>query len=206
MQRLSLACKNRAGASLPSLPCGGNSTKKANIRSKEDWVEEVAASIFEVLDESDSGTIDLQQFTDALGASGLTEDTGLQFATLVFELMVDAGDETNSIDRRNFLAFALVSRALLDIHRKVSHFVDFVNVDCGEFVDVEDLEVAQEYLGEAALTEQERKELIVLNGTRVEGGAYFDVVELVNFVTVAYLETLVSEHRGSSERTGSLTS
>ena len=114
-----------------------------------------------------------------------------------------AASQTTSIDRHNFLAYALVSHALLGIHRRISQFVDFVNVNGGECIGMCDLEMAQEYLGQEALTEQERNELIALNGKHGEEGTYFDVVELVNFATVAYLKILVSEYRGNSERTES---
>lgn len=189
--------------SLPSLPktWSCEDTKKPASHDKEEWVEEAAKAMFDGIDTDQSGSIDLEEFTAALESAGLTEDIGIKFASLVFELMLEGAGETTSIDRCNFVAFALASRALLDIHRKVSQFVDFVNVDGGEFVSLKELESASEYLGQPPLTGQEETDLIALNGIVVdeEVDACFDVIELVNFVTVSYLKALVSEYRGNSE-------
>jgi cephalosporin-C deacetylase-like acetyl esterase len=66
-----------------------------------------------------------------------------------------------------------------------------------------DLEMAQEYLGQEELTEQEKEKLTALSGYHGKEGTYFDVVELINFATVSYLKILVCEYRGISERTES---
>jgi urea transporter len=180
--------------------CGG--TKKVDSHKEEAWVEHTAFDIFETLDQDNSGSIDLQQFKEALCASGLPEEEeeGLKFASIVFEMMAT---EQSDIDRQNFLSYALVSYTLLDIHQRISQFVDFVNSNNGECIGMCDLEMAQEYLGQEELTEQEKEKLTALSGYHGKEGTYFDVVELINFATVSYLKILVCEYRGISERTES---
>eukprot|EP00566_Odontella_aurita_P008858 CAMPEP_0113534580 /NCGR_PEP_ID=MMETSP0015_2-20120614/5234_1 /TAXON_ID=2838 /ORGANISM="Odontella" /LENGTH=809 /DNA_ID=CAMNT_0000433749 /DNA_START=74 /DNA_END=2504 /DNA_ORIENTATION=+ /assembly_acc=CAM_ASM_000160 len=164
---------------------------KKRYAHKDSWVLEAAPAIFAALLSAGSEVICLQDFVGALQAAGLTEKRGLGFATLVFNL-VDINNRSY-LDMNEFVILALLSRALVEVQKRLAKFFDFVSL-CGESINFDEIDSALDYLGEPGLTKSERDALLAAIGVdRDDGG--MNVTEIINFVTVAKIKAMVSEHQ-----------
>jgi Ca2+-binding EF-hand superfamily protein len=153
-------------------------------------VRVVASAIFHSLDQDKIGLLTSEQFSRALEDVGLEETGGLTFACCVFDLL-DL-DKSGTIDKYEFIALVLVSSCLRDIRRKIKNFFSFVDADGNDSIDVEELNTALVYLGEPGLSDEECDRLLALN--RVDEFGDFDLIELVNFVIVAKIKSLLASY------------
>jgi Ca2+-binding EF-hand superfamily protein len=160
-----------------------------------DKVRAVASEIFHSLDQNKTGHLMWEQFSRALEDVGLTETGGLAFASCVFDLL-DL-DESKSIDKHEFVALVLVSSSLRDVRRKLKTFCSFVDKDGNGSIDVEELNTALVYLGEPGLSKEECARLLALN--RVDEFGDFDLIELVNFVIVAKIKSLLASYHDTTQ-------
>jgi len=166
-----------------------NKWRKKTIKGS--WVLKAAPRIFKALDTKRSGSIVLEDFTAALRTVGLNDKSGLRFASLVFDIM--DYDKSNSIEKKEWVVFCLVSLELMAVRKKISKFFDFVDLDGNEFIDFEELDAALDYLGEQPLTEADRDTLLsVLTVEEEEEG--IDIIELINYVTLAKIKAMVEEY------------
>ena len=175
-----------------------NKFKKQTMDAKAKWVLKAAPRIFKALDVKKEGSIYIQDFTSALRTVGLNDKNGLRFASLVFDIMDT--DMSNSIEKKEWVIFCLVSIELSAVRKKISKFFDFVDADASEIIDFDELDAALAYLGEPLLTEADHETLLsVLTVDDEEEG--IDIIELINFTTIAKIKQMmnvyVQEHTAS---------
>lgn len=166
---------------------------ESNATTQEPWVRESAKELFCLVDSGNGiGQVHNTDFIHLLQAVGFVADEGVETASLVFHLM-DL-DKSQSIDMDEFVAFCIVSRCLLGIRRKIHRFMDFVDSNGDRFVDFDEMDAALAYLGEAGLESTDREAMLeVLPTLRNTGN--IGVVELVNFVTVSKVRSLVDVYQ-----------
>lgn len=113
-------------------------------------------------------------------------------------------DKSNSIERKEWVVFCLVSLELMAVRKKISKFFDFVDLDGNEFIDFDELDTALDYLGEPTLTEEDRDTLLsVITVEDEEEG--IDIVEMINYVTVAKVKAMMNDwHQHHTESLRSL--
>lgn len=158
---------------------------------KEEIMKESAILIFEKLDNTNSGHVTFGDITGALQVAGVTDGEALHFAGLILELM-DL-DKSQTIERTEFVAFAMVAKAVATIRQQLARFFDFVDADASGSIDFDELDGALEYLGEATLSDEERNQLVRLAKYQDEDGS-FDIFELINIVTVAKVQEFVNAY------------
>lgn len=175
-----------------------NRFKKQTMDKRAKWVLRAAPRIFKNLDMKNEGSIYTEDFTSALRTVGLNDKNGLRFASLVFDIMDT--DMSNSIERKEWVIFCLVSLELSTVRKKISKFFDFVDADGSEIIDFDELDAALDYLGEPPLTEADHETLrSVLTVDEEEEG--IDIIELINFTTIAKIKQMmnvyIQEHTAS---------
>ena len=100
-------------------------------------------------------------------------------------------DMSNSIERKEWVIFCLVSVELSSVRKKISKFFDFVDADGSEIIDFDELDAALAYLGEPPLSEADHETLMsVLTVDEEEEG--IDIVELINFTTIAKIKDMMN--------------
>jgi len=166
-----------------------NRFKKQTMDTRAKWVLRAAPRIFKALDMKKEGSIYIEDFTAALRAVGLNDKNGLRFASLVFDIMDT--DMSNSIERKEWVIFCLFSVELSSVRKKISKFFDFVDADGSEIIDFDELDAALAYLGEPPLSEADHETLTsVLTVDEEEEG--IDIVELINFTTIAKIKDMMN--------------
>lgn len=175
-----------------------NRLKKQTMDTRAKWVLKAAPRIFKALDSKKEGSIYIEDFSSALRTVGLNDKNGLRFASLVFDIMDT--DMSNSIERKEWVIFCLVSMELSAVRKKISKFFDFVDADGSEIIEFDELDAALDYLGEPPLTEADHETLqSVLTVDEEEEG--IDIIELINFTTIAKIKQMmnvyIQEHTAS---------
>lgn len=141
------------------------------------------------------GSVTVESFCQALTQAGLSQTAGRRFASLVFNL-TDL-DRSNSIDKKEFIALCLVSCAVVTIRCNISEFFFFVDLNGNGWIDFEELDSSLEYLGEPALSEEERDSLTTMTGMKED--CEMEVVELINLLTVHKLKLMVAAYHNSTD-------
>jgi urea transporter len=167
-------------------------TKCRKKSIKGGWVLKEAPKIFKELDAKNQGSIFLEDFTSALRTVGLNDKTGLRFASLVFDI-IDS-DKSKSIERKEFVVFCVVSAKLLEVRKKISKFFDFVDVDGNEYIDFDEINAALEYLNEPPLSDADQDTLLSVIAVEDEEEG-MDIVEIINYVTVAKVKAMMDDYR-----------
>lgn len=158
-------------------------------------VRQGASDIFDALDSKNTQHLSFEQVTSAFAACGLTEKEGLHFATLTLTLL-DL-DKSNTIEKEEFIVFAMVSQSICVIHRKISKFFDFVDENGNEMVDFDEIDAALEYLGQPGMSEDDKNKLtraLTPLGGKISDIYDFDmhIVDLINFVVASKVKEMVS--------------
>jgi Ca2+-binding EF-hand superfamily protein len=145
-----------------------------------------AYSLFRKLDQKGIGAIPVEHFLKVLQEAGLVDKEGLHFAHLMLDL-IDI-DHSMTIDEHEFVAFAVVGTSVDTIRNKLLKFFGFVDEDGNGKVDFEEIDHALQYLCHPPLTEKEQEGLCKLATFEDDG---IDVIELLNAVTVAKVQSLI---------------
>jgi len=157
---------------------------------KNERVNEAASQIFVAIEDDSDSHMKLRSLIACLRLSGLDDKEGLHFVGLVFGLL-DL-DMSGALDFKEFAAFCAVSIALQDIHHRIARFADFVDDNDNSFVDLDEIDLALEYLGEDHLSPSDREALAsLMGGNEVEE---FSVLELTNLITVDRITSLVKDY------------
>jgi len=163
----------------------------------EGGMRQRACCMFYALDTSRKGSLRYDQVTNAFKTCGLTDPEGLHFATLVLKLL-DL-DRSNTIERDEFIAFALVSRSIRTIRRKISRFFDFVDEAGTGMVNFDDIDCALEYLGQNVMSDEDKDKIVKAfsathggDGDATNGYIEMDIVELINFSIFSKVQEFVS--------------
>jgi len=157
---------------------------------KNERINEAASQIFVAIEDDSCGHVKLRSLIACLRLSGLDDKEGLHFVGLVFGLL-DL-DMSGALDFKEFAAFCAVSIALQDIHHQIARFADFVDDNHNLFVDLDEIDLALEYLGEDHLSPSDREALASLMGGNED--EEFSVLELTNLITVAKITSLVEDY------------
>jgi urea transporter len=176
---------------------------ESDMPEQDDWVLESAGYLFSKLDyeKKRTGHLSFKTIIDAIRAAGLSDTEGLHFASLVLHLM-DV-DDSGTIDMDEFVAFCLVSVAAREIRRKIGKFTEFVDLNGDGEVTFDESDGALQYLGRSSMPDGDKQSLLAATGAvtededLVDGG--LDVVELVNFVTVAKIKLMCDAYHGNGE-------
>jgi urea transporter len=174
--------------------CGALCKKKKKHSAQEIKTKEDALAIFESLNHLKTGELSMDDVTSAFQAAGLTDREPLHFAGLILVLLDTDGSHT--IDPEEFVAFALVARAIHVIRRKVTKFFDFVDIDGDACIDFDEIDSALQYIGRPILEEVERRKLVAMTSCVHEEDG-IDVEQLINLVTVAKVKALLNEYHNN---------
>ena len=108
---------------------------------------------------------------------------------------------SNSIERKEWVIFCLVSMELSAVRKKISKFFDFVDADGSEIIGFDELDAALDYLGEPPLTEADHETLQSVLTVVDEEEEGIDIIELINFTTIAKIKQMmnvyIQEHTAS---------
>ncbi|CAB9514197.1 Urea transporter 2 [Seminavis robusta] len=203
---------------------GIQSPTKKNPQKKKGWgtsteqiqhneTKEAALTIFASLLEQHNNTASQQQIplsliTNAFQAAGLQDMEALSFASLVLTF-IDL-DDSGTIDKAEFVAFALVCHAMHTIREKIAQFFEFVDEDNSGSVSFEEIDAALEYLGQPVLDDDSKLQLLELTHSLGPAADTFkeeddndeeemDVDLLVNVVTIAKVKLFASAFHGCDE-------
>ena len=184
-----------------------------------DSTPETASRIFSAISNSNSNGddgLDVQSFQKALQASGLSDNIGLEFASLVFRMIVHKPTSASSntgrsyLNEQEFVVLALVTVVLVDLKEGIGRCFDFIDTDGNGDVTIDEINASLAYLGEPELSEGESRAFcLVASNSNINSGGYgcgaegeaqaqeqegVDITELINFVTVTKIRSLVSEY------------
>jgi Ca2+-binding EF-hand superfamily protein len=164
--------------------------KKISDMKKEAYVENCSADLFQIIDVNQQGHITLEQFVGTLAAADLTDEAGVAFAEKAFDL-VNGGSKT--MTEETFVKFANISCCLRRVGIQLAKFFAFVDVDRSGTIDFDEFDAAREYLGQPALSEAERKNLMALSRCYAPSGQFeFDVTDMTTIVLLDYIKTLIA--------------
>lgn len=153
-----------------------------------------ALALFKKLDINKMHSIHIDDVVKVLQQAGLVDKESLHFARLILDL-VDS-DESLTIDKHEFVAFAVVGASIDTIRHQLLKFFAFVDEDGNGKVAFDEINHGLEYLGQPRLTAEESDMLLELTHTE---GDEIDVIDLLNVLTIAKMTSLVDAfHSGAA--------
>jgi len=166
--------------------------------------QSTASRIFSTISHSDDyAGLTVETFQRALKASGLTDPTGLEFAGMVYRLIESKPTLFGQLQEQEFVVFALVSVALVDLREGIGRCFEFIDTDMNGDVTIDEVNAALEYLGKPELSEAECLAFNSVSSQQGGGGVGYgneeddeqgvDIIELINFVTVSKIRSIISE-------------
>lgn len=183
----------RSPQKFSTTPANNRSSRKSSFcKSAAKNQDEIIVEMFEHMLPEGNEEIRVEDFVASLRGAGLNSTEGLRFAILVL-LEMDM-DDSGSIDKKEFLALCSISQSIHSICHDIARFCHFVDRDCNQAIDLEEIDTALRYIGEDILTEDERSAIVLLMGM-ADKDSEIDIVEFIDQVTIANIKNLVSSYQ-----------